>query len=49
MQFGCRVSERSTSQGLCGVVSSDGVAVVAELNCETDFVASNLEFKKLVL
>jgi len=43
-------SGRTTSEGMIGsVVSSDGhMGVIAEVNCETDFVARTDDFKALV-
>jgi elongation factor Ts len=40
---------RVAAEGLIGVASVDGKAVVVELNSETDFVARNAEFQQLVL
>lgn len=39
---------RVAAEGLVGVASADGKAVVVELNSETDFVARNAEFQQLV-
>lgn len=43
-------SERQTSQGLIGsyVHSNGKIAVLIEVNCETDFVARNAEFQEFV-
>lgn len=42
-------SERSTSQGLIDVyVHSGRIGAMVEVNCETDFVARNDEFKTFV-
>ncbi|KAI1729891.1 elongation factor TS domain-containing protein [Ditylenchus destructor] len=43
-----KVSSRQTKQGLCGLLTNSNVAAIVELNCETDFVARNADFKKLV-
>src|SRR3546814_2454527 len=37
-------SDRENSQGAVAVGSADGVAVIGELKCETDFVAKSEEF-----
>ncbi|HEY9557315.1 MAG TPA: translation elongation factor Ts, partial [Acidimicrobiales bacterium] len=37
-------SDRENSQGAVAVGSADGVAVIVELKCETDFVAKSEEF-----
>ena len=42
-------TERIAAEGLSLASSNENVAVVAEVNCETDFVAKNEEFKKLVM
>ncbi|MDY8109728.1 translation elongation factor Ts [Fulvimarina sp. 2208YS6-2-32] len=41
-------SGRTAAEGLIGVASEAGTAVVVELNSETDFVARNDEFQTLV-
>lgn len=42
-------AEREARAGLVGTYSHDGrIGVVAEVNCETDFVAKTDEFKELV-
>ena len=41
-------SGRTAAEGLIGVASKDGTAVVIELNSETDFVARNEDFQALV-
>lgn len=42
-------SARKTSQGLINVYShQDRIGVLVEVNCETDFVARNPEFKEFV-
>lgn len=42
-------AEREARAGLIGTYSHDGrIGVVAEVNCETDFVAKTDEFKELV-
>ena len=40
---------RIAAEGLTDGASEDNVAVITEINCETDFVAQNEDFKKLVL
>ena len=42
-------SERIAAEGLCGVKTHDGYAVVYEVNSETDFVAKNDLFKDLMI
>ena len=39
---------RIAAEGLTDGASEDNVAVITEINCETDFVAQNEDFKKLV-
>lgn len=39
---------RVAAEGLTDGVSEENVAVITEVNCETDFVAQNEDFKKLV-
>lgn len=41
-------AERIAAEGLSEAVSNDTNAVIVELNCETDFVARNEEFKTLI-
>lgn len=41
-------AERITAEGLSEAVSNDTNAVIIEVNCETDFVARNEEFKTLI-
>ncbi|KAJ1372099.1 hypothetical protein KIN20_034164 [Parelaphostrongylus tenuis] len=43
-----KLSSRPTTQGLVAVKSNGSVAVVVELNCETDFVARGDNFKDLL-
>uniref|UniRef100_A0A0K0D2V5 Elongation factor Ts, mitochondrial n=1 Tax=Angiostrongylus cantonensis TaxID=6313 RepID=A0A0K0D2V5_ANGCA len=43
-----KLSSRPTTQGLIAVKSTESVAAVTELNCETDFVARGDNFKDLV-
>uniref|UniRef100_A0A914UU62 Elongation factor Ts, mitochondrial n=2 Tax=Plectus sambesii TaxID=2011161 RepID=A0A914UU62_9BILA len=43
-----KLSHRSTKQGLVGVATEKNVAVIVEVNCETDFVAKAADFKSLV-
>ena len=40
---------RIAAEGLTDGASEGNVAVITEINCETDFVAQNEDFKKLVL
>ena len=39
---------RIAAEGLTDAASDENVAVITEINCETDFVAQNEDFKKLV-
>ena len=39
---------RIAAEGLCGSYVGDSVGAMVEVNCETDFVAKNEEFKELV-
>lgn len=39
---------RIAAEGLTDAASDDNVAVITEVNCETDFVAQNENFKKLI-
>lgn len=41
-------ADRVAAEGLVGVAVSGGVGVAVELNSETDFVAKNADFQKLV-
>ena len=41
-------SGRTAAEGLVGVVVDGGVGVAVEVNSETDFVAKNAEFQKMV-
>jgi elongation factor Ts len=41
-------ASRSASQGLISIASAEGVAVMTEMNCETDFVARTDDFRSLV-
>ena len=41
-------AERIAAEGLSEAVSNDTDAVIVEVNCETDFVARNEEFKTLI-
>lgn len=43
-----KLSRRQLSQGLLGVLQTRTHAVVAEVNCETDFVARNEQFQNFV-
>lgn len=40
-------ADRETSAGIIGVAQNGNKAVMVTLNCETDFVAQNEDFKKL--
>lgn len=41
-------AERIAAEGMSEAISCDNSAVIVEVNCETDFVARNDEFKELV-
>lgn len=41
-------SGRSTTEGLIGIINKGNVATIVEVNSETDFVAKNDKFQKLV-
>mgnify|MGYP000916583014 FL=1 len=41
-------ADRIAAEGLCDVTVEGNVAVVLELNSETDFVAKNADFQKLL-
>jgi hypothetical protein len=43
-----RLGNRQASQGVVAVHARDNVGALLELNCETDFVARNSDFKNLV-
>ncbi|XP_049822198.1 elongation factor Ts, mitochondrial isoform X2 [Aethina tumida] len=43
-----KLEGRQTSQGLIGVAVNKSHGVLVEVNCETDFVARNQEFRKIV-
>ncbi|XP_044751902.1 elongation factor Ts, mitochondrial [Coccinella septempunctata] len=43
-----KLEGRQTTQGLVGVITRGNCAAMVELNCETDFVAKNNEFKSMV-
>lgn len=43
-----KLEGRQTSQGLIGVIIKNECAGMIELNCETDFVARNKEFRSMV-
>lgn len=48
-QVAAKKAERKTSQGLIdSYVHNNKIGVLLEVNCETDFVAKNPEFKELV-
>lgn len=42
-----KLNERNASQGLCALLTKGNIAALIELNCETDFVAKNEEFRGL--
>ncbi len=48
MAKAAKKSTRDTAEGLVGVYVNDGNGAVVEINSETDFVAKNIEFRKLV-
>ena len=41
-------SGRTAAEGLVGVKTENGVGVAVEVNSETDFVAKNADFQKMV-
>lgn len=41
-------ADRIAAEGVAAILTRDNVAVIAEVNSETDFVAKNTEFKELV-
>lgn len=43
-----KLEGRQTTQGLIGVSVNNDDGVLVEVNCETDFVARNKEFQKMV-
>lgn len=43
-----KMESRNTPQGLVGIALDEHHAAMVELNCETDFVAKNEKFQKLV-
>ncbi|KAG8197544.1 hypothetical protein JTE90_007280 [Oedothorax gibbosus] len=43
-----KVQTRTATQGVVGVFSTDKIGVMLEVNCETDFVAKNVDFHKFV-
>lgn len=43
-----KLQDRPMSQGLVGVTLNNNVAVMVEVNCETDFVARNPKFQSVV-
>ena len=48
MAKAAKKSTRDTAEGLIGVYVDNGIGAVVEINSETDFVAKNIEFRKLV-
>ncbi|KAL3317953.1 hypothetical protein Ciccas_003393 [Cichlidogyrus casuarinus] len=43
-----KLASRTMTQGLLGLLSTSKSAVIVEINCETDFVARNSSFQRLV-
>ncbi|XP_055372010.1 elongation factor Ts, mitochondrial-like [Condylostylus longicornis] len=43
-----KLENRSTTQGLVGVLVKNNIGAMVEINCETDFVARNEQFRKFV-
>lgn len=43
-----KLEGRQTSQGLIGLMVQNNCAALVELNCETDFVARNENFKEML-
>lgn len=43
-----KMESRNTPQGLVGIALDNNYAALIEMNCETDFVAKNEKFQKLV-
>lgn len=43
-----KLEGRSTSQGLIGVLVQNNIGTMIEVNCETDFVARNTNFRDFV-
>lgn len=43
-----KLAERSAAQGLVGVLIRGNVGAMVEVNCETDFVARNSNFRNFV-
>lgn len=43
-----KLAERATAQGLVGVLIRGNIGAMVEVNCETDFVARNENFKNFV-
>lgn len=43
-----KLAERTTAQGLVGVLIHGNIGAMVEVNCETDFVARNEHFKNFV-
>ncbi len=48
MAKAAKKSSRDTAEGLVGIYVQNGKGAVVEVNSETDFVAKNVEFRKLV-
>jgi len=43
-----KLENRTTAQGLVGVLIKNNIGAMVEVNCETDFVARNEQFQKFV-
>ena len=43
-----KLAERTTAQGLVGVLIHGNIGAMVEVNCETDFVARNENFRNFV-
>ncbi|XP_059812347.1 elongation factor Ts, mitochondrial isoform X2 [Hypanus sabinus] len=43
-----KLQGRKTKEGLIGLLQDGNLAVLVEVNCETDFVARNMKFQQLV-
>lgn len=43
-----KLEGRATAQGLVGVLVRENIGAMVEINCETDFVARNDNFKNFV-
>lgn len=47
-QKAIKLENRTTTQGLVGVLVKNNIGAMVEVNCETDFVARNEKFKQFV-